>query len=395
MKSTFIINAFILFIFVGFYVIGCKNADNSAQKTNEKIVAPISSITKTIYGTQPDGQAVDQFTLVNTQGMTVKIITRGGIITQMTAPDRKGIYEDVVLGYDSLSGYLDTKTPYFGALIGRFGNRIAKGKFSLAGKTYSLATNNIGNHLHGGIKGFDKVIWTAEPQSPNSEGVALKLSYLSKDMEEGYPGNLKVEAIYTLTNDNALHLDFVATTDKTTVCNLTNHTYFNLSGKGSNDILNHKVTLAAKRFLPVDSTLIPTGDLNDVADTPFDFRTPHKIGERINIKNRQLTLGNGYDHCWVLDKTTTEITLAATVTDSISGRILKVSTSEPAIQFYTGNFLDGTLTGKGNTKYGFRSALCLEPEHFPDSPNKKDFPSTTLKPNQVYKSSMIWAFSAK
>ncbi len=380
----------------------CKNADNASMKsvrtTESDGVKTTQSITKAAYGTQADGQLVEQYTLVNANGMTVKIITRGGIITHLTAPDRKGVYEDVVLGYDDIKGYEDTKTPYFGALIGRFGNRIAKGKFSLDGKQYSLATNNIGNHLHGGIKGFDKVVWTAEPKAPNTEGVSLKLTYLSKDMEEGYPGNLNVEVLYTLTNDNALHIDFQAHTDKTTVCNLTHHAYFNLSGKNGSSILNHQLTLPASRFLPVDKTLIPTGELKAVAKTPFDFTTAHSIGERIDTpKDAQLIAGGGYDHCWILDKNQSPsvITLAAILTDSASGRTLKLSTTEPAIQFYSGNFLDGTLIGKGKMPYGKRTGLCLEPEHYPDAPNQKAFPSTTLKPNDTYKTSMIWQFSAQ
>ncbi len=376
--------------------ISCKNAESTSNKATEKTTTAVSSITKTAYGTQPDGKVIEQYTLKNANGMTVKIITRGGIITHLTTPDRNGIYEDVVIGYDSLNGYLDTKTPYFGALIGRFGNRIAKGKFSLDGKTYTLATNNIGNHLHGGINGFDKVVWTATPNTPNTEGVSLKLSYLSKDMEEGYPGNLNVDVLYTLTNDNALKIDFQATTDKATVCNLTHHAYFNLSGKNGSSILDHQLTLPASRFLPVDKTLIPTGELKAVAGTPFDFTTSHKVGERVNTpKDAQLIAGGGYDHCWILDKNTEGLSLAATLTDSVSGRTLKLSTTEPAIQFYSGNFLDGTLIGKGKTPIGKRTGLCLEPEHYPDAPNQKAFPSTVLKPNETYKTSMVWQFSAK
>jgi aldose 1-epimerase len=381
--------------------IGCKNTDNSAKKAPENAVTA-ASITQKQFGTQADGQVIDEFTLKNTQGMTVKIITRGGIITQLTAPDRNGVYEDVVLGYDSIGGYEDTKTPYFGALIGRFGNRIAKGKFNLDGKTYTLATNNIGNHLHGGIKGFDKVVWKATPNADYTEGSSLKMSYLSKDMEEGYPGNLTVEVLYTLKNDNTLHIDFQATTDKTTICNLTHHAYFNLSGKQGSSILDHQLTLSASRFLPVDKTLIPTGELKAVAGTPFDFTKSNKIGTRINTpKDAQLIAGGGYDHCWILDKKDAEkgvytegSSLAAILTDSASGRTLKLSTTEPAIQFYSGNFLDGTLVGKGKTPYGKRTGLCLEPEHYPDAPNQKAFPTTTLKPNETYKTSMIWAFSA-
>jgi aldose 1-epimerase len=387
-----------LLLFIGFFcsAIGCKNTDSTATKASDKAETPKNSIIKAVFGTQADGQVIDEYTLKNAKGMTVKIITRGGIITQLTAPDRNGVYEDVVVGYDSLSGYEDTKTPYFGALIGRFGNRIAKGKFNLDGKTYTLATNNIGNHLHGGIKGFDKVVWTATPNAADTEGSSLKLTYLSKDMEEGYPGNLTVEVIYTLKNDNTLHIDFQANTDKPTVCNLTHHAYFNLSGKQGSSILDHQLTLPASRFLPVDKTLIPTGELKAVAGTPFDFTTSQKIGTRINTpKDAQLIAGGGYDHCWILDKNTEGSSLAAILTDSVSGRTLKLSTTEPAIQFYSGNFLDGTLIGKGKTPYGKRTGLCLEPEHYPDAPNQTAFPTTVLKPNETYKTSMIWAFSAK
>jgi aldose 1-epimerase len=399
-----------LSLFIGIFclAIGCRNVDSTANKAGNKAETPKSSITKAFFGTQADGQIIDEYTLKNTQGMTVKIITRGGIITQLTAPDRNGVYEDVVLGYDSIGGYEDTKTPYFGALIGRFGNRIAKGKFNLDGKTYTLATNNIGNHLHGGIKGFDKVVWKATPNADYTEGSSLKMSYLSKDMEEGYPGNLTVEVLYTLKNDNTLHINFQATTDKTTICNLTHHAYFNLSGKQGSSILDHQLTLSASRFLPVDKTLIPTGELKAVAGTPFDFTKSNKIGTRINTpKDAQLIAGGGYDHCWILDKNDVDgdntdslsrlhgrSSLAAILTDSASGRTLKLSTTEPAIQFYSGNFLDGTLIGKGKTKYGKRTGLCLEPEHYPDAPNQKAFPTTTLKPNETYKTSMIWAFSA-
>jgi aldose 1-epimerase len=353
-----------------------------------------SSIDKAPFGKLPDGQPVEIYTLKNNAGMSISIMTYGAAIVNWTAPDKNGKYEDIVLGCDSIGGYLKG-VPYFGAVVGRYGNRIAKGKFSLDGKTYTLATNNGANHLHGGVKGFDKVNWTATPIQ--QEEPALKLTYTSKDGDEGYPGNLSIEVIYTLQKDNSVKIDYSATTDKATVVNLTNHAYFNLAGDGKS-ILDHEITLNADKFLPVDKGLIPTGELKAVKGTPFDFTKPFKIGARINdTLNTQIKFGGGYDHAWVLNQSTdsVKLNLAATVTEPISGRIMEVLTTEPAIQFYTGNFLDGTINGKKSIKYAKRSALCLETEHYPDSPNQSKFPTTVLKPNEKYRTTTVYKFSAK
>jgi len=349
-----------------------------------------AGIEKTAFGALPDGRAVDLFALKNSKGMVVKITNYGGTIVSWTAPDRSGKYEDITLGCDSLAGYL-SGTPYFGAIIGRYGNRIAKGKFALDGQQYTLATNNIGNHLHGGIAGFDKVLWTATPL--DGAEPALKLAYLSRDGEEGYPGNLRVEVVYTLLNDNALKMDYTATTDKKTICNLTNHAYFNLSGAGNGDILGHELTLPAAHFLPVDSTLIPTGERRPVAGTVFDFTKPAAIGARIgDTTDMQIRFGLGYDHCWVLSDTSKNLKLAAVLSEPVSGRRMEVQTTEPAIQFYSGNFLDGKVVGKGNVPYRYRSALCLETEHFPDSPNRPEFPTTVLNPGETYRTTTVYRF---
>lgn len=361
------------------------------QTTDKKAESPQPGIEKTGFGALPDGRAVDLFTLRNAQGMEMKITNYGGAIVSWTAPDRNGKYEDVVLGCDSLAGYL-RGTPFFGALIGRYGNRIAKGEFSLDGVQYSLATNNIGNHLHGGIVGFDKVLWTAAPVAGDEP--ALKLTYLSKDGEEGYPGKLQVEVVYTLQKDNALKIDYTATTDKKTVVNLTNHSYFNLAGKG--DILSHELVLNAAAFLPVDSTLIPTGERRPVAGTVFDFTKPTPIGARINdATDLQIKYGLGYDHCWVLTDPSNALKPAAVLSEPANGRVLEVLTTEPAIQFYSGNFLDGKVIGKGGGAYQYRSGLCLETEHFPDSPNRPDFPGTTLNPGETYRTTTIYRFSVR
>jgi aldose 1-epimerase len=296
-----------------------------------------------------------------------------------------------VLGYDNLPDYIKD-SPYFGSLIGRYGNRIAKGKFTLDGKEYTLAVNNGPNALHGGLKGFDKVVW--EPRILASmEGPSLELRYVSKDGEEGYPGTLSVTAVYTLTDYNALKVEFTATTDKDTVLNLTQHSYFNLAGKG--DILNHQVMIAADKFTPVDSTLIPTGELKPVDGTPFDFRTPTAIGARIGQDDEQLKFGGGYDHNWVISKPAGQLGLAARAYEPTTGRVLEVFSTEPGLQFYTGNFLDGKLMGKGGWVYQFRNGFCVEPQHYPDSPNQPNFPSTVLKPSQMYKNTIIFKFSVQ
>jgi aldose 1-epimerase len=341
------------------------------------------------FGTMPDGQPVELYTLRNARGAEATIITYGGIVTSLKVPDKNGTFGDVVLGYDHLGGYV-TNSPFFGCLVGRYGNRIAKGQFTLDGKTYTLATNNPPNHLHGGPQGFDKRIWTVVRADVGPDGPGLELTYLSADGEEGYPGNLKANATYTLTEDNALRLEFKATTDKDTVCNLTHHSYFNLAGKG--DILDHSVLINADRFTPVDSTLIPTGELKPVEGTPFDFRTPTAVGARINADDEQIKFGGGYDHNWVISKPAGQLGLQARIEEPTTGRIMEVWSTEPGVQFYTGNFLDGSITGKGGWVYQRRNGLCFEPQHFPDSPNQKEFPSTELKPGQTYQNTIIYKF---
>ncbi|MCX7722306.1 MAG: galactose mutarotase [Verrucomicrobiae bacterium] len=348
-------------------------------------------ITKQPFGRTRDGTPIDLYVLRNSKGMEAGICNYGGIVVWLKVPDKYGQLGDVVLGYDHLDGYL-TNNPYFGCLIGRYGNRIANGRFVLDGVTYQLATNDGPNHLHGGLKGFDKVVWTAKTYL-TPDGPALELQYLSADGEEGYPGNLSVKAVYTVTEDNALRLDFTATTDKPTICNLTHHSYFNLAGKG--DILNHVVTMPANRFTPVDATLIPTGELRPVDGTPFDFRKPTPIGARINQPDEQLKFGKGYDHNWVYDKRPGQLTLLARVHEPTTGRVMEVWSTEPGLQFYTGNFLDGSIKGKGGWVYQFRHGFCMEPQHYPDSPNKPHFPSTVLRPGQVYRNKIIYKFSVK
>ena len=359
-------------------LVGCA----TPSKPGAKIVAKS-------FGKTEDGAPVKIFTLRNARGVEAKISNYGGIVTSLKVPDRSGKMSDVVLGYDTLAEYLK-RNPHFGCLVGRYGNRIAKGKFTLNGKTYQLATNNGPNALHGGIKGFDKRVWQAKPVE-SKLGPALELHYVSKDGEEGYPGNLTVTAVYTLTDDNALRLDYTATTDKDTIVNLTHHSYFNLAGKG--DILGHEVMIASDEFTSVDETLIPTGELRSVKGTPFDFNTPTTIGARINDADEQLKFGKGYDHNWVIKKPTGQLGLMARVTEPTTGRVLEVLSTEPGLQFYTGNFLDGTIKGKGGWVYKSRSGFCMEPQHYPDSPNKPNFPSVVLKPGDIYKNTIIYRFS--
>jgi aldose 1-epimerase len=332
------------------------------------------------------------YTLTNKNGVSAKITNYGGIVVSINTPDRNGKMGDIALGFDSLAGYLTAEyaksSPFFGALIGRYGNRIGNAQFKLDGKTYNLDKNNGANSLHGGAQGFDKHVWTAATLPDGG----LKLTYLSKDGEEGYPGNLNVTVTYHLTDENELKIDYSATTDKNTVVNLTNHTYFNLAGAGSGDILKQVMMINADRFTPVDAGLIPTGELKSVTGTPFDFRKPTAIGARINQADEQLKLGKGYDHNWVLNRSGNGLSLAARVEDPVTGRVLEVHTTEPGIQFYAGNFLDGTLKGKGGKVYGHRSGFCLETQHFPDSPNKPNFPSTELKPGQQYRSTTVYRF---
>jgi aldose 1-epimerase len=351
-----------------------------------------ATVSKAPFGTA-DGQSVDLYTLRNLHGVEAKITNYGGILVSLKVPDRNGKFDDVVLGFNDLDTYLKGH-PYFGALIGRYGNRIAKGRFTLNGVEYKLAVNNGENTLHGGIKGFDKVVWTGKEMKTKA-GPAVVLTYLSKDGEEGYPGNLNVRVVYTLTNNNELKIEYSARTDKDTVTNLTHHSYFNLAGEGNGDILSHRVTINANRFVPTDAGSIPTGELRKVAGTPFDFLTAHAIGERINQDEEQLKLGNGYDHTWVINGRPGSLRLAATAYEATSGRTMQVWTTEPGMQFYTGNFLDGTLTGKSGKIYQRRFGFCFETQHYPDSPNQPSFPTTTLKKGATYKSTTIYRFASK
>ncbi len=366
-------------------LVGCATMSKSTASSTD-------SINRAPFGKTPDGASVEIYTLRNRNGCEARILTYGGIVQSLKVPDRNGNFGDVVLGFDDFEGYIKND-PHFGALIGRYGNRIAKGKFTLDGVTYTLALNNGPNHLHGGNKGFDKKVWKAMSLL-TPDGPALQLTYFSKDGEEGYPGNLSVTAVYTVTEDNALKLEFTATTDKDTVCNLTHHSYFNLRGSGN--ILDHVVYINADQFTPVDSTLIPTGELRPVAGTPFDFRTPTAIGARISDTNYdQIKFANGYDDNWVLNHPPSKLGLAARVSEPTAGRVMEVWTTAPGVQFYTGNFLDGTLTGKGGWVYQFRDGFCFEPQGFPDSPNHPSFPSTGLKPGETYHNTIIYKFSTE
>ncbi len=340
------------------------------------------------YGKMPDGTAVELYTLSNANGMRAEIITYGGAVARLTAPDRTGKFADIVLGMDSLEGY--TSEPnYFGALIGRYGNRIGHAAFTLEGKTYQLPKNDGENTLHGGAHGFDKHVWKARVV-----GNGLELTYVSADGEEGFPGTLTARVVYTLTDQNELKLDYTATTDKPTVVNLTNHSYFNLAGSGT--VLQHQVTILADRFTPVDKGLIPTGELRAVKGTPFDFTAATAIGARIDAKDEQIQFGKGYDHNWVLTSGGgSTAKKAAEVFEPTTGRVMEVWTTEPGLQFYTGNFLDGKVTGKGGVAYPFRAAFCMETQHFPDSPNHPKFPTTELKPGKTYRTTTIYKFSAR
>jgi len=352
------------------------------------------SITRKDFGKTGDGQSVDIYTLKNANGMEARITNYGGIVVSLTAPDRRGKFADVVLGYNDLDSYMKPPFPYFGAIIGRYGNRIAKGRFTLNGVEYKLAVNNGENHLHGGIKGFDKVVWTASRRE-TAAGPALVLDYESKDGEEGYPGNLDARVVYTLTNNNELKIEYTESTDKDTVVNLTHHSYFNLRGEGNGDILEHRLTLKANRFIPTDAGSIPTGEIRPVANTAFDFHFGATIGARINNDDEQLKFGNGYDHTYVINGRPGRLRQAASVYERTTGRVMDVWTTEPGVQLYTGNFLDGSITGKSGKPYPRRSGFCLETQHYPDSPNRPNFPTTTLRKGATYHSVTIYRFSAK
>ena len=376
-------------------VAGCTAQEEPPQPEDTPPEAT-TSLTPQPFGQTEEGTPVQLYTLTNANGVEARVTNYGGIIVSLRVPDTQGQVEDIVLGYDSLASYLD-ETPYFGAIIGRYGNRIDEAQFELDDTTYTLEANNGPNHLHGGAKGFDKVVWNAEPFE-DERGTGLIFTYTSPDGEEGYPGTLNAKVTYLLTDDNELIFDYEATTDKATPVNLTQHTYFNLAGDGSGDILDHEMMINADTFTPVDSTLIPTGELRPVEGTPFDFRQPTPIGARIDEDNEQIRFGPGYDHNFVLKRENADadsLVLAARVTEPTSGRVMEVFTTEPGLQFYSGNFLDGTLTGKGGVAYAHRTGFCLETQHFPDSPNQPDFPSTILRPGETYRSRTVYKFSTQ
>lgn len=366
---------------------GCGSTDQKDSKGKLQM-------TEETFG-RVDGQEVFLYTLINADGMKVAITNYGATVVSLWVPDRQGRLADVVQGFDTLEDYIAYNDSYFGNVVGRCGNRIAGGKFTLDGVEYTLATNDHGNHLHGGLQGFDKVVWQSEPvQKKNATGV--KLTYLSKDGEEGYPGNLEVTVTYYLTSANELSIEYAATTDKATPVNLTNHSYFNLAGQGSGTILGHVLKIDADRFTVVDKGLIPTGELRPVQGTPMDFTQPMAIGARIDQKeDEQIAFGGGYDHNWVLNKKDASLTKVISVHEPKSGRLMEVSTTEPGVQFYSGNFLDGKHKGKGGKVYNHRNALCLETQHYPDSPNHPEFPNTIVRPGEKYSSQTVYKFSVK
>ena len=374
--------------------IQCKNGKQDKPIENMSVGPKVKlTIIKSDYGAMPDGTSIEKYSLKNANGVEMDVITYGGRITSLKVPDKNGDFENVVLGFDNLGDYLK-ENPFFGALIGRYGNRIAKGKFSLNNREYTLATNDGSNHLHGGFNGFDQVVWTAQPIEGEDRS-SLKLTYLSNDGEEGYPGNLSVTVLYVLRNDNTLEVTYEATTDKATIVNLTQHAYFNLTGDFDKDILGHDIVINADAYLPVDATLIPTGEVKNVSGTPFDFRKQKAIGKEIGTNNEQLNLGKGYDHCWVLNGKEGAMRIVASVYESDSGRLMEILSEEPGIQFYTGNFLDGTLPMPGGGTYNHRTGFCLETQHFPDSPNQKNFPTVVLNPGEKYSSKTSFRFSVK
>ena len=373
MKGIF----FIVSIFIIGIVImpGCQKKEHAMEVTQEK------------FGAISDGQEITLYTMKNENGMVVKITNYGGIVTELWVPDKGGVLGDVVLGFNNLTDYMGDH-PYFGCIVGRYANRIAGGKFKLDGKEYTLAKNNGNNHLHGGMKGFDKVLWKSSKQS-GRDSVAVRLQYESNDGEEGYPGKLSVSVTYALNNKNELRIHYEATTSKPTVVNLTHHGYFNLAGAGSGDVLKHELMINAQQYAVVNEELIPTGELRSVEGTPMDFRSPCPIGKRIEM------VEGGYDHNYILNREDVSLTLAARVTEPVSKRVMEVWTTEPGIQLYTGNFLDGSLKGKGGKVYGKHSGFCLETQHFPDSPNQPDFPSVILRPGETYMQLTVYKFSVE
>lgn len=387
-------NCFLIFS-IAFTLIQCKDKkkENNSDINMEEVVK--STIDKSEYGTTSEGEIVDIYTLTNKNGMEAKIMTLGGIITSLTAPDRDGEYKDIVLGFNTLDEYLNGN-PFFGTLVGRYGNRIAKGKFSLDGVEYTLATNGGANHIHGGVKGFDKVVWNvAEAIVEENGAISLKLTYTSADMEEGYPGKLETIVTYTLTNDDELQVLYEATTDKKTIVNLTQHSYFNLSGEFTKNILDHVVMIDAEEYTPVGDGLIPTGELLPVEGTPFDFRIAKVVGKEIAADHDQIKRGGGYDHNWVLNNQDTGIRLVASAYHPESGRLMEVFSTEPGVQVYTSNYMNNTIPAKNGGTYGKMGGICFETQHYPDSPNQPNFPSTELSPGEKYSTTTSFKFSTK
>jgi aldose 1-epimerase len=386
MKTKIIFNIILAVMVV--IMFGCKKKEAGASEKPEGKEKKKMSITKESFGQTPDKQTVILYTLTNPNGIKAKITNYGATLVSLETPDRDGNFADIVLGFDTLDGYLK-EHPYFGVIVGRYANRIGKGKFVLDGVEYKLATNNGANHLHGGIKGFDKVVWKVEDVKTTDDTASVKLSYLSKDGEEGYPGNLNCSVTYTLTKDNEIKIEYEATTDKTTIVNMTNHAYWNLAGQGNGDILGHELMLNADKYTPVDEGLIPTGEIKDVKGSPMDFTKLMTIGSRID------QVAGGYDHNYVLNSGGGKLALAAKVYEPTTGRTMEIYTTEPGIQFYSGNFLDGSITGKSGKVYKKHYGFCLETQHFPDSPNKPQFPSVVLKPGEKYQTETVLKFSTK
>ncbi len=374
----------LLILLGGIAAFSCGKDSQALRPARGTKGAAVMDMKKDLFGSLPDGTAVEAFTLSNGSGIEARIMTYGATLISLRLPDRNGDFEDVALGFETLGGYLG-ENPYFGCTVGRYANRIGRAKFSLGGVEYTLARNDGENHLHGGLKGFDKVVWAAEPFT-ETDAVGVRFTYLSADMEEGYPGNLSCAVTYRLTGEDELRIDYEAATDKATPVNLTNHTYWNLAGQGKGDILGHVLQIEADKYTPVDAGLIPTGEISDVPGTPLDFTTPHPIGERI------ARIEGGYDHNFVLRRAGGSPGLAALVYEPESGRVLEILTDQPGIQFYSGNFLDGTIKGKGESLYGKHAGFCLETQHFPDSPNKPGFPPTILEPGKTYRTATVHRF---
>jgi aldose 1-epimerase len=384
-KGTWVI---LVLTVVAVYVSGCDKKEETVKEPQAK-ETNLMNANKESFGQMPDGKQVFLYTLTNTNGLKARIMSYGAILVSLEVPDKDGNISDITLGYDTLDGYVKNNSPYLGATVGRYANRIGGAKFMLNGVEYKLAANDGDNHLHGGVKGFDKVVWTADDLRADSDMAMVKLSYVSEDGEEGYPGNLACSVTYTLTKDDELKISYLAETDKTTIVNLTHHSYFNLAGQGNGDILSHELMLAADKFTPVDAGLIPTGEIKSVKDSPMDFTKPMAIGSRI------AQVAGGYDHNYVLNSGGGSKALCARVYEPTSGRVMEIYSVEPGIQFYSGNFLDGSITGKAGKVYNKHYGFCLETQHFPDSPNKPDFPSVVLNPGRKYETETVHKFYTK